>query len=127
MTEPINLIEKALQYAKEARYEFETSESVLGLPEFYETNFSESDFESNIGVISEPLYPKARREVLYLRIREYISVGCRRAVKLLDKPYKRSIAYSVLMQACIDIFHYKKTDNILAVYNGLLDDMIGTH
>lgn len=105
MSEPINLIEKALQYAREARIEFETA---------------------NLG-ISEPLYPKARREVLYLRMREYLSVGCRRAVKHLPEAYKRSIAYSILMQACVNIFHYKKVPELLAVYNKLLDDMIGTH
>jgi len=105
MPEPINLIEKALQFAREARIEFETS---------------------NLG-IREPLYPKARREHLYLRMREYINVGCRRAVKLLPETWKRSIAYSILMQACIDIFHYKKTDTLLAVYNKILDQLIGTH
>lgn len=105
MSEPLNLIEKALQYAKEERLEFK---------------------ESNLG-ISEPLTPKARREHLYLEIRQNINKGCRKAVKHIPVNWKRSVAYSILMQACIDVFHYKKSPEVIEKYNALLDSIIGTH
>jgi len=105
MTMPLDLIDNALRYAREARQEFE---------------------QQNFGIV-EPLTPTARREQLYLRMREFINIGCRKAVKLLDEPWKRSVAYSILMEACIGIFHYKKTTELMDMYNKRLDEMIGTH
>lgn len=105
MTETLDLINKALQYAKEARLEF--------------TN-------DNLG-ISEPLTPNARRALFYLQIRENINRGCKQAVKLIPVNWKRSVAYSILMRACIDVFHYKKSAEVINKYNDLLDSIIGTH
>jgi len=101
----LNLIEKAIQYTKEARVELE----------------SLSD------VIYEPLYPKARHEALYLRMKEAINRGCREATKLVTDRWKRPAVYGILVKALTDIFHYKKTTEIMNVYNKLLDDIIGTH
>lgn len=100
-----NLIEKALQYGKEARIEYESL---------------------NLGIYT-PLYPKARRDMLYRRIKQTLIKGCRRSVKQLSKGSDRSIAFSILMQATACIFRYGKTDQIMNLYNGMLDDMIGTH
>jgi len=102
---PLNLIETAITESKTYRQEFE---------------------QSNLG-ITEPLTPQARRETLYLRIRESINRGCREAVKLIPQTQKRSIAYSILMKALYDAFHYKKTPELTAYYNNLLDEMVGTH
>jgi len=101
----LNLIEKALQYANEEY------NRLLSL---------------NLGIY-EPLYPKARRNLLYLRLRECLNVGCRHAVKLLDNPHHRSIAYSILMKATYLIFQTSKRTDILNHYNGMLDKLIGTH
>ena len=100
-----NLIEKALQYGKEERIEY----------------------ESLLKGIYEPLTPKARRDLLYRRIKQTLIKGCRRSVKALPEAWKRSIAYSILMKATTAIFTYGKTTEIMTFYNGMLDDMIGTH
>lgn len=102
---PLNLIDKALQYAREERQWFERQE----------------------GYITEPLFPDARNSVRYLRIRECLIKGCRRAVKLLPKGWKRSVAFSVLMQATFDIFHYGYDKALVEHYNMRLDELIGTH
>lgn len=105
MPEPLELIRKALRLSHLIRMQWETEHQY----------------------IIEGLTPNARRATKYLRMREYISMGCRRAVKDLDVPYKRSIAYSILMRACINIFHYGMSDDLLAIYNQELDEMIGIH
>jgi len=105
MTMSLNLIDKALQYARICRQEETQAENY----------------------IYEPLFPDARRNILYLRIRESINKGCRKAVKLIGENWKRSVAYSILMRACYDIFHFGYTPQILNVYNQQLDDIIGTH
>jgi hypothetical protein len=101
----LNLIDKALQYSREARIEV----------------------ESQINVVSEPLFPEAKRSVQYLRIRENINRGCRKAVKIIPEKWKRSVAYSILMEACYDIFHLGYDPKLLTFYNGRLDAIIGTH
>jgi len=101
----LNLIEKALQFAKEGRLEF------LSL---------------NLG-ITEPLTPKARRNVQYLMVREWLMKGCREATRLVLDHYKRPPVYSILVQATEAIFDYGKRPEILAYYNDLLDRIIGTH
>jgi hypothetical protein len=101
----LNLIDHALQYAKEARIEE----------------------ESQINVVSEPLFPEAKRSVQYLRIRENLNRGCRKAVKIIPENWKRSIAYSILMEACYDIFHLGKDPKLITYYNTRLDAIIGTH
>jgi hypothetical protein len=101
----LNLIDNALQYSKEARIEE----------------------ESIINVVNEPLFPEARRNHQYLRIRENCNRGCRKAVKIITENWKRSIAYSILIRATYDIFHYGYNEKLVAHYNTLLDTMIGTH
>ena len=101
----LNLIEKALQYAKEERIWF---------------------LSYNFG-ITEPLTPKAVRSHQYLLMREYINVGCRKATKLVLDHYKRPATFSILMMACMEIFQYGKDDRIIALYNDMLDKLIGTH
>jgi hypothetical protein len=101
----LDLIDKALQYSKEAR----------------------NQVEQQIGWVNEPLFPDARRSIFYLRVRENINRGCRKAVKLIPENWKRSVAYSVLMQACYDIFHYGYNYDLIMYYNGILDSIIGTH
>jgi len=105
MPNTINLIEKALQYSKEYR----------------------QTFNATINGIKEPLTPQAVRETFYLRVRESINRGCREAVKHLPDKMKRTIAYSILMSACYDIFHYQKTPELMTYYNALLDRMLGVH
>ena len=100
-----NLIENALLYAKEERIRY----------------------DSLLKGIYEPLYPKARRDMLYRRVKETLMKGCRKSVKVLDEGWKRSIAYSILMQATVCIFRYGKTTEIMTMYNALLDKLIGTH
>jgi len=101
----LDLINKALQYAKEAR-----------------------NAEENLtNVVKEPLFPDARRSILYLRIRENINRGCRKAVKIINENWKRSVAYSILMEACYDIFHYGYSSKLVSHYNKQLDTLIGTH
>jgi len=101
----LNLIEKALQYAKEARLEF---------------------LSYNLG-ITEPLTPKAIRSHQYLMMREYINVGCRKASMLVLDHFKRSAVYGVLVKACEEVFHYGWDDRLIAVHNGTLDKLIGDH
>lgn len=100
-----NLIEKALQFGKEERIALQSL---------------------NLGIYI-PLYPKARREMLYRRVKQTLIKGCRRSVKQLEKGSDRSIAFSILMKATVCIFLYGKTDQIMNYYNGMLDNMIGTH
>ena len=105
MTEPLNLIDVALTEARNERLHLDT------LP----------------NIVKEPLFPEARRNVFYLRTRTSLMKGCRKAVKLIDINWKRSIAYSILTQALQDIFQYGKDERIITHYNAVLDDMIGTH
>jgi len=102
---PIELIQKAIQYAKEERLR------LLSL---------------NMGIY-DPLTPRAVHSHTYLLVREYINIGCREAVKLLLNPYHRSIAYSILVSALEDLFHLGYHPEIIAYHNELLDEMIGTH
>jgi len=104
-TMPLNLIEKACEYTRQVREEFKQKAE---------------------GII-EPLTPKARYAHEYLFTRECINIGCRKAVKLLPKGWKRSVAYSILMMALLDIFHYGKKDEVVNVYNKLLQDIIGDY
>jgi len=101
----LNLIDNALKYAKELRLEYQSL---------------------NYG-LTEPLTPKAIRNNLYLQIRESLNRGCREASKLVLNPYKRSSAYSILVKATEEIFHYGKQPSIVSYYNDLLDQMIGDH
>jgi len=105
MPEPLNLIDKAIEQSRTYRETFNTT----------------------VNGITEPLTPEAIRDTLYLRVRESLNRGCREAVKLLPKGNKRSIAYSILMTALYDIFHYHKTEALMTHYNNLLDKMVGTH
>jgi hypothetical protein len=101
----LSLIDHALQYARELR---------IGL-------------KNPVGFITEPLFPEARTSKFYLDVRENINRGCRKAVKIIPENYKRSLAYSVLMEACYDIFHYGKDVTLVALYNARLDRVIGDH
>jgi len=102
---PLNLIQKAIDEAKLYRQQFESQ-----------------DF----GILNG-LTPEARRNNFYLRVRESINRGCRESVKLLSVPRKRTIAYSILMQALYTAFHHKLTPELLAHYNAQLDKLIGEH
>jgi hypothetical protein len=102
---PTNLIDKAMYYA--LLYRMKWSENTQG--------------------ITEPLTPDARRNTLYLRVRESVNRGCREAVKGLEPSYKRTVAYSILMRCCYDAFHYGLSAELKAHYNQLLDNMVGTH
>jgi len=77
--------------------------------------------------ITEPLTPKARRSHLYLTLREAINRGCREACKHVLNPYRRNIAYSILIMALNDIFSYGKKPEIIEHYNKLLDELVGHH
>lgn len=100
-----NLIDTAIQYSRAYREEFKT----------------------DISGIKEGLTPEARRSTQYLRVRESINKGCREAVKVLPESHKRSMAFSVLMGALYNMFHYGKTVQLMDYYNNLLDSMVGTH
>lgn len=105
ITMSLQLIDKAIQYSKEARIE-----------------------EENIdNAINEPLFPQAQQSVLYLRIKQNITRGCRKAVKTIPENWKRSVAFSILTQALNDIFHYGKKQSLLDYYNGMLREMIGDY
>lgn len=101
----LNLIENALNYARELRIEY------LSL---------------NAGII-EPLTPKAHRNVQYLMVREWLMKGCRKATMLVLNHYQRPAVYGILVQACESIFDYGMKPELLAYYNNLLDIYIGTH
>jgi len=105
LPEPLNLIENAILFSKQYR----------------------ADFNTLIDGITEPLTPKAIRSTRYLRIRESLNRGAREAVKLIPSRSKRSPAYSILIMALNNIFHYKKTPELMTYYNKLLDEMVGTH
>lgn len=100
----LNLIETAIQKTKEAH------KMLIG--------------EGN--VINKPSFPKAFHSYYYLTLREAINVGCREAVKLLLNPYKRSIAYSILVKALHYIFISEKNPQLIAYYNSLLEQLIGS-
>jgi len=102
---PLNLIDTAMEEARKYRQTFESQ-----------------DFG-----ITEGLTPKAVHSVRYLRVRESINRGCREAVKLVPNKTMRSPTYSVLMQACYDIFHYGHPDQVKAVYNQQLVKLIGDY
>lgn len=102
---PLNLIDTALSEAKLYRQTW--SSTVVG--------------------VTTGLTPLSRQSTFYLRVRESVNRGCREAVKLLDASWKRSIAYSILMEACYDIFQYGKTADLMTHYNDYLDKAVGTH
>jgi len=95
---PSNLIDLACQYAKE-EYEF-----------FKAHNFG----------ITEPLTPNAFHGTQYLRLREDLNKGARKASKLIPDPMKRPIGFSVLMACLYDIFHGKNSALCKQVYNATL-------
>jgi len=101
----LNLIQKAIQYTREAKEEF---------------------LSANWG-ITEPLTPRARRNVQYLMLREFINKGCREATRLVLDHYKRPIAYGILVKAVDEIFHYGYNVTLINMWNDLLDQLIGTH
>jgi hypothetical protein len=144
-----NLIENALEYAKQ--YRQEEKDFTRSWFNFDPNHFEQSDFETSTinGVINEPLTPNAIRGYDYLRLRQNVIKGCRQAVKLLPTvKYQfefehfeptdyvteegiikslRSPAFSILMMATNDIFQYGMTTDLMNKYNKLLDDIIGTH
>ena len=77
--------------------------------------------------ITEPLTPKARRSHLYLTLREAINRGCREACKHVLNPYRRTIAYNILIMALNAIFTYGKRPEIIQHYNKMLDELVGQH
>jgi len=77
--------------------------------------------------ITEPLTPKARISHLYLTLREAINRGCREACKYVLNPYRRVIAYSILVMALNAIFTYGKRPEIIQHYNKMLDELVGQH
>jgi len=101
----LNLIEKAIQYAREER-----------LKELSDTSR-----------IYYGLFPEAFHGTFYLRVRQSIQKGCRKAVKLIPNPLMRTIVFSVLMKCLEDLFHYGYREEIVEYYNSLLDSLIGTH
>jgi hypothetical protein len=101
----LHLIDLALQKSREAR----TSKYLA------------------VGYTDQPLFPDARRSVLYLRIRENLMAGSRDAVKILSDKNQRSMAHGILTQALEDIFHYGDSPEIRKWYDMLLDKTIGDH
>lgn len=101
----LNLIEKAIEYAKEERLRL---------------------LSRNFGIY-EPLTPKAVHSHRYLLVKEYLNVGARKASKLVLNPYMRPPAYSILVKALNMIFTYGKKPEIIEYYNKMLDEIIGTH
>jgi len=101
----LNLIHKAIEYARRKRLE-EQSEN---------------------GKIYYGLLPESFYGTFYLRVRQSIQKGCSEAVKQIPNPYMRTIVFSVLMKALSDIFHYGYSQKIVDYYNELLDALIGTH
>jgi hypothetical protein len=104
-TMSLDLIDHALQYAQEVRNEKIKAE----------------------GWIIEPLFPDAVRSTFYLRVRESITSGCSKAVKIIPENWKRSVAMSILNMALHDLFNFGKKQSIITYYNELLDKTIGTH
>jgi len=56
-----------------------------------------------------------------MELRIDIFTALSETVKVIQDPYKRSTAYSVLMQALNDIFHNKLIDEVINVYSPLFD------
>ena len=56
-----------------------------------------------------------------MELRIDIFTALSETVKVIDDPYKRSTAYSVLMQALNDIFHNKLVDEVIDTYSPLFD------
>jgi hypothetical protein len=105
LSQPLNLIDRAIEESRKYR----------------------ESFINGITGIIEPLTPDARIQTVYLRIRESLNRGCREAVKLLEISSQRSLAYSILMEATYNIFHYRKTPELMTYYNRILDETVGTH
>jgi hypothetical protein len=101
----LNLIDHALQYAQEARIAV----------------------QNQMGFITVPLFPEAQRSAFYLKVRESINTGCKKAVAAIPENWKRSVAYSILMEACYDIFHFGYDIRLVNLYNSRLDAIIGLH
>jgi hypothetical protein len=101
----LNLIEIALQKAKEARLTLTGGNNVVNFPQT----------------------PKAWRSYFFLTLRQAIYSGCGEAVKILPNPYKKPIAYGILAKALHQIFLSGKKPEIIEYYNRLLDETIGTH
>ena len=101
----LNLIQKAIQYAREERLKELSDSSKI----YY-------------GLFQESFYG-----TFYLRVRQSIQKGCRKAVKLISNPLMRTVVFSVLMKALSDLFHYGYSQDIIDYYNELLDSLIGTH
>ena len=101
----LNLIEKAIQYAREERLK-ELSDNTK---------------------IYYGLFPESFYGTFYLRVRQSIQKGCRKAVKLVSNPLMRTVVFSILMKALSNLFHYGYSKRFIDYYNELLDSMIGTH
>jgi len=95
---PSNLIDLALQYAREAYEEFKTQ---------------------NFG-ITEPLTPNAIRGTRYLRLREDLNKGARKASALMPDRAKRPMTFSILMACLYDIFHGRNPELAKTIYNETL-------
>ena len=92
----------------------------------YTAQYRREYYYTNRG-ITEPLTPKARISHLYLTLREAINRGCREACKYVLNPYRRTIAYNILVMALNAIFTYGKRPEIIQHYNKMLDELVGQH
>jgi len=95
---PSNLIDLAIQYSREAYEEFKSH---------------------NFG-ITEPLTPNAIHGTRYLRLREDLNRGARKACKLIPNNTKRSMGFSILMMALHDIFNGRNPELTKTIYNATL-------
>ncbi|RLG71383.1 MAG: hypothetical protein DRO23_12030 [Thermoprotei archaeon] len=77
--------------------------------------------------LDKPSSPRSYYSSFYIQLREDIHRGIREAVKTLDEGWKRSVAFSILMEALYMIFKYGKKPEIVDTYNAMLDEFIGEH
>jgi len=95
---PSNIIDLAVQYTREASEEFKAQ---------------------NFG-LTEGITPKSVYSVRYLRLREDLNRGARKASQLVPDPRKRPQTFSILMACLYDMFHGRNPDLVKEVYTQTL-------
>jgi len=101
----LNLIEKAIQLVKEAHA------TLIGAQD----------------VVNYPQTPKAWHTYNFLTLRQALYSACAKAVDMILNPYKKPIAYGILVKALHQIFLSGKKHEIIQYYNRLLDETLGAH
>lgn len=72
-----------------------------------------------------PLTPREWRRSYYLALREDMHRGIREAVKTVTEPYKRTIAFQLLMRTLYDIFHYGGYMQTKQLMDAIINEYLG--